>query len=156
MSNLYYTCVAPNIVKFKVVKIYNYELGKIDLEIANSFNKKNIHSALDSADFKILRRNRLMNEVIKLTCHKLGLGDVLINKVEMDKYLIINNEKYYLVFFSIGQLPYVNIDTEKSIVFLYSNDFTKVYYCGKKNKLKQEEYVLVNNKPVLTNFNEFY
>jgi hypothetical protein len=59
----------------------------------------------------------------------------------MDKYLIINNEKYYLVFFSIGQLPYVNIDTEKSIVFLYSNDFTKVYYCGKKNKLNKIDIV---------------
>ena len=101
MSNLYYTYVAPNIVNFKVVKIYNYELGKIDLEIANSFNKKNIHSALDSVDFKILRRTRLMNDVLKLTCSKLGFGDVLINKVGLEKYLIIDGEKFNLVFFLI-------------------------------------------------------
>ena len=156
MSNLYYTYVAPNIVNFKVVKIYNYELGKIDLEIANSFNKKNIHSALDSVDFKILRRTRLMNDVLKLTCSKLGFGDVLINKVGLEKYLIIDGEKFNLVFFSIGQLPFVNIESEKSIVFLYSNDFTKLYYCGKKGKINNDEFVLVNDKPVLINFTNFY
>jgi hypothetical protein len=156
MNNLFYTNVSPHLSNFTIVKIYNYELAKIDLEIAQSFNKKNIHSALDSVDFKILRRNRLMIEVLKITCNKLKLGDeISIKKEGSEKYLIIDGNKYNLVFIMIGQLPFVNLNNEKTIVFIYLNDFTKVYYCGVKETLLPSDIILINEKPVLKNFEIF-
>lgn len=156
MNNIFYTNVSPYLKDFTIVKIYNYELAKIDLEIAQSFNKKNIHSALDSADFKILRRTRLTNEVIKLTCEKLKLGtEILIRKEGVEKYLIIDKIKYNLVFSMIGHIPFVNVNKEKTIVFVYSNDFTKIYYCGIKDEISETDIITINDKTVLTNFTSF-
>jgi hypothetical protein len=156
MNNIFYTNVSPHLSKFTIVKIYNYELAKIDLEIAQSFNKKNIHSALDGVDFKILRRTRLMNEVLKLTCEKLKLGDeILIKKEGLEKYLIIDGVKYNLVFIMVGHLPFVNLNDEKTIVFIHLNDFTKVYYCGVKETLLPTDITLINEKTVLKNFENF-
>ena len=63
--------------------------------------------------------------------------------------------KYNLVFSMIGHIPFVNVNKEKTIVFVYLNDFTKIYYCGIKDEISETDIVTINDKTVLTNFTSF-
>jgi hypothetical protein len=74
IEQLYLTKIIPYLKEFKICEIYNYELKKLDQELAESMNQKNIYTALDLPDFKNIKEIKLESSVIKLSCKKLNIG----------------------------------------------------------------------------------
>lgn len=140
---------------FRLIKIYKYELSNIDNFIALSSNYKSIYSALDKVDFRLVRNNVRLLNVIKLIFKKMGFSDLEINSKDLDISILINNQKYSILFFSIGELPYINISYSNTIVIFYVNDFSKIYFCGIKSCFKKDDYIFYNDKIVLSNFKDF-
>ena len=147
--------IFPNINNFRIIKIYKFELTIIDDLIAKSSNNKSIYSALDKPDFRLLRNNIRIVNVIKLSFKKMGFSDVEINFQGINNSITLENKKYNLLFFSIGELPYIDVNLGKTIVMFYVNDFSKIYFCGIKNGFNVGEYYSYNNKNTLSNFKYF-
>jgi len=143
----YLTKIIPFLNEFKICEIYNYELNKFDLELAESMNQKNIYTALDLPDFKNIREVKLEGSIIKLACKKLNIGgEVNLEKGNGLKVLNIDGEKYQLIFFPSGSVPEIDLKLEKLIFFMYQPKFQKIYYCGIKNLKKLTK----------TTINDFY
>lgn len=140
MNDVFKKYVLPLLYDFQSVRIYNYEIAKIDQQTAKLANKKNIHSALDLPDFKVLRRVRLINEILRLSCEKLNLGnEIIIKKKTTNKYIFIDGIEYCLLIFALGEKPIFKYSTDENIiVFIYNYNFTKIFYCGKKKISKSD------------------
>jgi hypothetical protein len=137
IEQLYLTKVIPLLSEFRICDIYNYELKKLDQELAESINQKNIYTALDLPDFKNIKEVKLEASIINLTCKKLNIGkDINIIKENNYKILQIDNEKFQLIFFPSGSVPEIDIKLEKIIFFMYQPKFQKIYFCGKYNLKK--------------------
>ena len=98
LQKLYLTKVLPHLSKFKMCEIYGFEIKKIEQQLAESFNKKNIHEALDIPDFKHVKNKKILPEIIKTAIKKLKIVDEFEN--EKNGFLKINNTQYKLVTFS--------------------------------------------------------
>ena len=81
------TKVIPLLSEFRICDIYNYELKKLDQELAESINQKNIYTALDLPDFKNIKEVKLEASIINLTCKKLNIGKD-INIIKENNYKI--------------------------------------------------------------------
>jgi hypothetical protein len=137
IEQLYLTKIIPYLKEFKICEIYNYELKKLDQELAESMNQKNIYTALDLPDFKNIKEIKLESSVIKLSCKKLNIGNQAnLEKENGIKLLNIDGEKYQLIFFPSGSVPEVDIKSEKLIFFMYQPKFQKIYFCGIYNSKK--------------------
>lgn len=137
IEQLYLTKIIPLLSEFKICEIYNYELKKLDQELAESFNQKNIYTALDLPDFKNIKEVKLESNIIKLTCKKLNIGkDVSFLKENNYKILQIDDEKFQLIFFPFGTVPEIDVKFKKIIFFMYQPKFKKIYFCGKYNLKK--------------------
>lgn len=145
IEQLYLTKIIPFLNEFKICDIYNYELKKFDQELAESMNQKNIYTALDLPDFVNIKDYKLEESIIKLTCKKLNIGnEVNLVKENGLKMLIIDGEKYQMIYFSSGSVPEVDLKLEKLIFFMYQPKFNKIYYCGILN-LKKLTKTTINN-----------
>lgn len=132
IEQLYLTKVIPYLKDFKICEIYSYELKKLEQDLAESFNQKNIYTTLDLPDFKHIKDIKLESSIIKLTCEKLKIGNtIVIEKSNGVKFIDIDNIKYQLIFFSSGIVPEVELKKENIIFFMYQPKFQKIYYCGK-------------------------
>jgi hypothetical protein len=143
IEELYLTKIIPFLNDFKRCEIYNYELKKLDQELAESMGQKNIYTALDLPDFKSMRELKLEPSIIKLTCKKLNIGkEVIFDKENGINILNIDSEKYQLIFFPSGTVPEIDIKLENIIFFMYQPKFQKIYYCGKQNLKKLTKTVM--------------
>jgi hypothetical protein len=137
IEQLYLTKIIPLLSEFKICEIYNYELKKLEQELAESINQKNIYTALDLPDFKNIKEIKLQANIIKLTCKKLNLGkDINVVKENNYKVLLIDDEKFQLIFFPSGSVPEVDVKLNNIIFFMYQPKFQKIYFCGKYNLIK--------------------
>jgi hypothetical protein len=131
IEQLYLTKIIPYLIEFKICEIYNYELKKLDQELAESMNQKNIYTALDLPDFKNIKEIKLEASVIKLACKKLNIGiESNLEKENGAKILNIDGEKYQLIFFPSGSVPEIELKKEKLIFFMYQPKFQKIHFCG--------------------------
>mgnify|MGYP000536355863 CR=1 FL=1 len=80
LQKLYLTKVLPHLSKFKMCEIYGFEIKKIEQQLAESFNKKNIHEALDIPDFKHVKNKKILPEIIKTAIKKLKIVDEFENE----------------------------------------------------------------------------
>jgi len=147
LQKLYLTKVLPHLSKFKMCEIYGFEIKKIEQQLAESFNKKNIHEALDIPDFKHVKNKKILPEIIKTAIKKLKIVDEFEN--EKNGFLKINNTQYKLVTFSSGELPEIKFNNENLIFFMYQPGFKKIFYCG---KLLKENIKNSNNTKLFTDF----
>lgn len=132
IDQLYLTHINPYLKRFKLCKIYNYELLKLNQKVAESINQKDIYRALDIPDFKYVKEVRIQSDIIELACTRLKIGEE--SKVSNHKgiqILDIDRDKYQIIFFPSGSVPEVNLKKEKLIFFMYQPNFEKIYYCGK-------------------------
>lgn len=118
-------------------EIYGFEIKKIEQQLAESLNKKNIHAALDIPDFRHVKDSKILPKIIDTALKKLNL----INEFK--------NEKYKLVTFSSGNLPVINYNNENLAFFMYQPGFKKIYYCG---KLLKENIKNSNKTELFTDF----
>jgi len=131
IEKLYLTNIIPYLKEFKTCEIYNFELNKLYQELAESINQKNIYTALDLPDFVNTKEIKLETSIIKLSCKKLKIGnEVNLLKENGIKILIIDGEKYQLLFFPSGSVPEVIIKLEKLIFFMFQPKYQRIYYCG--------------------------
>jgi len=146
-QKLYLTKVLPHLRNFKMCEIYNFEIKKIEQQLAESLNKKNIHEALDIPDFRHVKNTKLLREIIKVAIKKLKI----IEKVEaqINDFLKIDNKEYKLVTFSSGELPKIKFNNENLIFFMYQPGFKKIFYCG---KLLKENVPISNKTELFTDF----
>ncbi|MAE09056.1 MAG: hypothetical protein CL661_09895 [Bacteroidetes bacterium] len=128
-------------------EIYSYEIKKIEQQIAESLNKRNIHEALDIPDFRHVKNSKLLPEVIKSAIKKLKISEKSDDK-NID-YIKIDDKKYKLVTFSSGELPKIKSNNENLIFFMYQPGFKKIFYCG---KLLKENISSTNNVELFTDF----
>ena len=132
IEQVYITHIHALLSTFKMCNIYSYELIEFDKKIANSSNKGNIYSALDTPDFKIMRQSKLKTLIIKLVCDRIGLGKNIAFSMSVGfKFITIDGEKFQLYFFPFGTIPEINLQNEKSIFFMHKTDFKTIFYCGK-------------------------
>lgn len=131
-QKLYLTKVLPHLRNFKMCEMYNFEIKKIEQQLAESFNKKNIHEALDIADFSHVKNTKLVPEIIKTAIKKLRIVESLED--EKVDFLKIDNKQYKIITFSSGELPKIKFNNENLIFFMYQPGFKKIYYCGKLQK----------------------
>ncbi len=146
-QKLYLTKVLPHLKNFKMCEIYSYEIKKIEQQIAESLNKRNIHEALDIPDFRHVKNSKLLPEVIKSAIKKLKISEKSDDK-NID-YIKIDDKKYKLVTFSSGELPKIKSNNENLIFFMYQPGFKKIFYCG---KLLKENISSTNNVELFTDF----
>ncbi|MGX1024262.1 hypothetical protein [Psychroflexus sp. MBR-150] len=91
-EKLYVSKVLPHLANFKVCNIYRYEIKKIEQELAESFNKNNIHEVLDIPDFRHVKNDKLMPEIIKLVLNKLKIEkNTLLQKKD---FIVIDGIEY--------------------------------------------------------------
>lgn len=148
IKNLYLKYVLPNLINFDRCDIYNYEIKNLEQTLAESFNKKNIHEALDIPDFRHVKDLKLQSYIIELACNKLNLG----NSIEYRKNskctsLLIDDVEFQLVLFPMGEIPQIELFNQKIIFIMYEPGFKKIFYCGK---------IELNNKITDKVYSEFY
>jgi len=145
VEQLYINNIIPLINEFEICEIYAYELNKLDQELAESINQKNIYTALDLPDFKHIKEIKLESSIVKLTCKKLNLGNqVDVEKENGFKILNLDGEKFQLIFFPSGIVPEINLRLEKLIYFMYQPKFQKIYFCGIQNLKKLDKTTIDN------------
>lgn len=123
--------VLPFLSTFKYCKLYGYELNDIKQKIAESVGAKNIHKALDKADFRGVLDSKISIQIIKKSITKLRLFDVY--KFERNPNVLIpspNGERCQIISFKYGSLPIVDVKEKNLLFFMYESDYKKVYYCG--------------------------
>lgn len=146
-QTLYLTKVLPHLKNFKMSVIYRYEIKKIEQQLAESFNKKNIHEALDIADFRHVKNKKLLPDILKLAIKKLKIIEKE-DDINSD-HIIIDDKKYKIVTFISGELPKIKLNNDNLIFFMYQHGFEKVYYCG---KITKENISFTNNDELFTDF----
>lgn len=145
-QKLYITKVLPHLKNFKMCEIHGFEIKKIEQQLAESLNKKNIYEALDIPDFKNVKDSKLLPKIIEISLKKLGL----FKEFKIEKYFLnIDNEKYKIVAFSSGDLPIIKYNNENLVLFMYQPGFKKIYYCG---KLLKENISRSNETELFTDF----
>jgi hypothetical protein len=143
IEQLFLTKLKPYFNDFKSCEIYKHEINKIEQDIAESINQKNIYAALDIPDFKITKDLKLETRIIELACKKLKLGnEILFLNENGAKKIIIDGMMYQSIIFQSGVLPKIDLKHENIIFFMVQPMFKRVYYCGalELNKLTKKEY----------------
>ena len=153
-KNSYLEIVSPIMNNFLKCDVYKFEIEKIDLEIAQSVNEKSIYKALDNVDFKTIRKVRLENEILKLVCKKLKIGNnILLGRDKDIKLIIIDDIKYQIIWLKDNTLPTIsNNNNYKKMFFISSTDYKRFYYCGKINTI--DSSLLIDNTNVFIGFDK--
>lgn len=131
IDKLFLTEVIPFQSNFSTCEIYKFEMKKLEQELAESMNLKNIYNALDLADFKYVKTAKIELQILELACIKLNFGkEILLTKENGIKTLSLNGTKYQVILFPTFTVPEVDLKLEKTIYFMYSPQFEKISYCG--------------------------
>ena len=140
--------ILPYQKHFKCCDIYNYEIRKIEQEIAKSLNTKNIHTALDIPDFRSVKDSKVFTYILKLCINKLKIFEQTKLEHKQNKLILKHNTDIYQVIkFVSGELPLIN-DIEKNLIFfMYQPGFNKIFYCGRYN---------FKSKPTKSEIAKFY
>lgn len=148
LQKLYISKILPFLNKFKYCDIYEYEIRKIEQELAEAFNQKNIHTALDMPDFRYVKEGKVLLSIIKISIKKLNLSNLSLLKFDNECINItINEVNYQVIAFPSGEVPKINIKNNNLLFLMYQPGFKRVYYCG---------HILIEQKITKAYLKKFY